>query len=702
MMSKIMASHLNRKAMIYVRQSTMSQVMNNTESTKRQYALQERARALGWAARSIEIIDEDLGQSAKEEQNRDGIKHLAELVSQGKVGGIFALEVSRLSRNSMDWQRLLSICSVADVVVVDETSVYDPKLHDDKLLLDLKGTMSEAELRWLRLRLAGARRNKASRGELRINTPAGYIWQGGYIKDPDQAVQQAMHVLFERFTVEPSAQAVVEWAQKTGYKVPTRRDWGGGTSEVHWNKLSTTRLCNILHNPVYAGVYVYGQYKREQALKDGEIIRTTKRLDPTEWEIRIAEDHQAYISWDQYLKNIEKLKENYQGPFQMNKGAAKDGNALLSGLVICGTCGRRMKTHYQTERENYHCYICDGERSYGGGRCFNVPGKQIDRAVEELFLKTMVPKELELTLAVEAEIKEQALALEKTWKLRIEQAAYQARLCERRYKAVDPDNRVVVRTLEEQWNAALLAVEDLEQQYEQAQRQHKVILTEAERQRIRELAKDLPKVWRSKTTRNDERKAMLRLVIEGISLKPLDVPHRHTCVRILWKSGVVDEITVTRPRRGDNYRTPAEVVKRIRTLCEARHPDSKIAEKMNAEGYQTGCGKPFNTWAVRWVRQRNHIRRHDYRIGAPPLPEQYEDGSYSIRGICKRYNVTVSVVERWLKQGKIRGRKLAYGRHKSAWRIQVDEQNERDLQEDATRSRKRYWYDRDPSTEENN
>jgi hypothetical protein len=455
----------------------------------------------------------------------------------------------------------------------------------------------------------------------------------------------------------------------------------------------------MLHNPVYAGAYVYGHSKKETILKNGEISTKIKILQHDEWPIMIENHHEGYISWEQYLKNIRKLKNNQTGPLHMNRGAAKHGNGLLTGLVICGICGRRMKNHYVTHIENYYSYICEGERSYGGGRCFNVPGKQIDRAVEALFLNTMIPKELDLSLAVEHEVTEQAKTLDKTWRLRIEQAEYQARLCERRYKTVDPENRVVCRTLENEWNSALLNVEELRQQYEQTCREQKVILTEEDRRRIRNLSKDLPTVWHSKTTRNADRKAMMRLVIEGISLTPIDVPHRHTCVKVQWKSGVVDTLTVSRPRRGDMFKTPEDVVKRVRELCEARLSDEKMAETLNTEGFRTGRDMPFNVAAVRWIRRRNAIRRHDHRIGAPPLPEQYDDGSYSIRGICKRYNVTKSVVERWRKQGKVCGIKAPYGRHPSTWRIYLDKANDDILQADAIKSRKRYWYDMDPREE---
>ncbi len=692
MSGKILATHLERRAVVYVRQSTTAQVMDNTESTARQYRLKDRARSLGWSEGAIEVIDEDLGQSGKDTEQREGFKHLADSVSRGLVGGVFALEVSRLSRSSQDWQRLMALCAVAEVVIVDESTVYDPKHHDDKLLLDLKGTMSEAELHWLSLRLAGARRNKAQRGELYLRPPTGYVWSdGGYTLDPDESVQQAIRTLFDRFAVEPTLMAVVRWAHRTEYKVPTRVYVAGSDSEIQWRTLSATRMCNMLHDPVYAGVYAYGQFRREQVIRDGRIATRTRRLEPDSWSVKIQEAHPGYISWETYLHNTRKLFDNRLSHLHMGKGAAKQGAALLSGLVICGSCGRRMKPHYHGRLDNYHVYLCEGERAYGGGRCFSVPGRQIDRAVEELFLRMVIPEELSLTLAVEQEALAQAASLDKQWRLRIEQATYQARLCERRYKAVDPEHRVVARTLERQWNEALEALEEVQRQHQEACIRQKVVLSEADRRRVRELAADLPSVWRAETTRNDERKAMLRLVIEAIALTPIDVPQRETSVKIQWKSGAVDELSVPRPSRGDEYRTPEDVVARIRELCATGIHDSKIAEILNEEGYQTGRDKPFNILAVRWVRQRNEIRREDYRIGAPPLPDRFPDGRYSVRGLAKRFEVTKNVVDRWIRQGKVHGTKHPYGRHASTWWFELDEEAEAILEQDARDARRRLW-----------
>ena len=455
----IQPTHLRRRAYVYIRQSTGSQVLENVESTQRQYALADRAKALGWLADEIEVIDEDLGKSGATTQGRTGLGKVAEAVAQGRAGAILALEVSRLARCSTDWQHLLKLCAVAEVVVIDEQTVYDPRDHDDKLLLDLKGTISEVELSWLSLRLAGARRNKARRGELRMTAPTGYVWSaGGFALDPDESVRQAIRVVFERFRVEPSAMAVVQWAQRTGFEFPTERHHAGGGRDVVWKPLGVSRLADLLHNPTYAGVYAYGRRSVQEVIRHGEIQKTRPRTEaPDAWAVRIDGAHPGYITWATYLKNQEKLEENFKRTGSPARGAPKEGAALLTGILICGRCGRRMIANYGRRgalgRRFY--YVCAGDRAHGDSMCWVVNGPSIDTAVEQILLQTVAPSELELTLAVEQHACRQGEELARQWKLRIERCEYDARIAERRYKTVDPENRVVARTLEQDWEVRL-------------------------------------------------------------------------------------------------------------------------------------------------------------------------------------------------------------------------------------------------------
>jgi len=667
---KISELHLDRSAYVYVRQSTSAQVHEHVESKQRQYALAERAVALGWAPEAVEVVDEDQGKSGASAEGRDGFARLAHDVAHGKVGAIFAIEASRLARSSQDWQRLLSLCSVAHVAVIDEQTVYDPSDRDDKLLLDLKGAMSEQELRWLSLRLAGGRLNKARRGESYVTPATGYIWGGsGLALDPDESVQSAVKLVFERFAVEPSARAVLRWALRTGFLMPTRER---GTSEVTCRPLGNLRLNTMLRNPVYTGTYVFGRHPIRTMLVDGEIRKVRARIDaPSEWPVRIDDAHPAYISWETYVKNQEKLHQNTTRG-GATPGAPREGRALLVGVAICGRCGRRMSSRYESRSERWN-YACWGESSHGEGLCWSVPGASIDRAVEQLFLETMVPSEIELSLAVEREVDKQADSLDKAWRARAEQARYEARRAERRYKAVDPDNRVVARTLEREWEARLREQEAVERQHADARNEARVELTVEDRRRIRELARDLPAVWAASTTCAADRKAMLRLVIEVIVLHPVDVPKRTTRIRVQWTSGAVSELATERPGKGEHRVHAPEVVKRIRELAAAGLRDDEIARQLDSDGLRTGGGLEWKEDLVRAARRKNGIERvaRD-RPSMRPLPLQHPDGRYSVPGAAARFGVSRNVVRSWIRQGLVTATRADFGTHRDVCWLVID------------------------------
>ena len=671
MTGHVETAQLVRRAFVYVRQSSMAQVLHHQESTMMQYDLRQRALALGWAPEAIEVIDEDQARTATTTVGRSGFARLADAVAHGEAGGVFTLDVSRLARVSEDWRRLLVLCGVAGVAVVDEQRIYDPNDHDDKLLLELKGTMSEAEIHWLRLRLQGARQHKARRGALKMTAPTGYRWgEGGFELDPDEAVQRAVRVVFQRYDVEPSAWAVVRWARETGLRFPTRRPSGDGEAGVEWKPLGLSRLHEMLKNPAYAGVYAYGRRREKSVLVDGQIRRVRPDTrDPDRWLVKIENAHAGYITWERYVQNQEKLRQNMVRLGNPTRGAPREGPALLSGLVICGRCGHRMGPAYaRGARARFWTYICHGDRDKGQRGCWTVAGARIDAAVETLFLETMVPSELELALAVEHEVAGQAEELSKQWRARREQAAYEARRAEKRYKAVDPDNRVVARTLEREWETKLRELEEVERQYAEARRTRRVELSADDRARVRELARDLPAVWRSPETPAADRKAMMRLVIEAISLSPIEVPRRATRVKVAWQSGAVTEIEVPRPHRGDLFRTPPSACERIRALAAAGRHDEDIAETLNAEGLRTGRGLAWNTWAVRWTRKRERISRvAPDRPRRELLPDLFPDGRYSIPGTAKRFGVTLEVVRSWIRRGLVQGERRDFGAHRRVW-----------------------------------
>jgi DNA invertase Pin-like site-specific DNA recombinase len=680
MRRKIEPSHLTRRAFVYVRQSSMAQVREHAESTKRQYELVERARALGWAPEAIEVIDEDQARSAKSTDGRSGFVRLADAVAHGEVGGMFAVEVSRLSRSSEDWRRLLSLCGVAGVIVGDEERLYDPGDPDDKLLLELKGTMSEAELHWLRLRLVGARQHKARRGALWMSPPTGYVWgEQGFEKDPDEAVQRAIRVLFERYDIEPSAWAVVKWAREIGFKIPTRRQYADGFAEIEWKPPGVMRLYEMLKNPAYAGVYAWGRRREKEVLVDGRVRRVRPGIgDPDLWPVRIENAHPGYISWSTYLQNQERLRQNVQRMGHRVRGSTREGPALLTGLLMCGRCGRKMFLAYaRGPRFRRWTYECRGDRERGEAKCWAVSGKDIDRAVEELFLATMVPEDLELSLAVEQRLGQQSDELAQKWRARREQAAYEARRAERRYKAVDPDNRVVARTLEREWEGKLRELEEVERQYTEARRTRRVELSEEDRGRVRALARDLPAIWRAETTPSSDRKAMLRLVIEAISLQPIDVPRPGTRVQVAWQGGATDEIVVYRREPGELLRAPAAADARVRALVPEGRTDAEIAAILNAEGIPTPLGgprrvsdpgrRPWTDRGVESVRRRAGIPRE--RKG---MPEQAPDGRYSVRGAALRFGVTQRVVHLWITRGLVSGRRERVGPRRQVWWLDID------------------------------
>lgn len=677
MKGHVEAAQLTRRAFVYVRQSTMAQVANHQESTMMQYDLRRRALALGWAPEAIEVIDEDQARSGTTTAGRSGFARLAGAVAHGEAGGVFAIDVSRMARSSEDWRRLLVLCGVAGVAVVDAQRIYDPNDQDDKLLLELKGTMSEAEIHWLRLRLQGARQHKARRGALRMPAPTGYQWgERGFEMDPDEAVQRAVRVVFQRYEVEPSAWAVVRWARETGLKVPTRRRSTDGDSGVEWKPLGVSRLHEMLKNPVYAGVYAYGRRREKTVLVDGQIRRVRPDTrDPDRWLVKIAGAHPGYITWERYVQNQEKLRQNMTRMGNPSRGAPREGPALLSGLLICGRCGHRMGPVYaRGARARFWTYACHGDRDQGQKGCWSVAGARIDAAVEKLFLETMVPSELELSLAVDHEVAGQAEELAKQWRARREQAAYEARRAEKRYKAVDPDNRVVARTLEREWESKLRELEEVERQYAEARRTRRVDLSEEDRARVRELARDLPAVWRSPVTPPADRKAMLRLVIEAISLSPIEVPRRATWVKVAWQSGVVTEIEIPRPHRRDLFRTALAALERMRALAAAGRHDEEIAKILNAEGMRTGRGRTWTTWAVRWTRKKERIGRvAPDRPRRELLPDRYPDGRYSVAGVAKRFGVSLSVVHSWIKRGLVNGERHDFQAHRRVWSLEIPE-----------------------------
>lgn len=656
MSEKIRSTHLERKALVYLRQSSPQQVREHRESTARQYALRERAHNLGWAADAIEVIDEDLGHSSSE--SRSGFQYVAEELAQGRVGGLFALEVSRLARSSADWYRLLDLAGLAGAVIVDEDFVYDPSDFNDRLVLGLKGQFGDAELYWMRLRLHGGKMSKARRGQVVFTPPTGYVWgdDNRLRFDPDEQVQRVTRIIFERFRLDGSAAAVLRYLDQHGVRLPLRDRVSG---ELQWRPPRYHRVLQVLRNPLYTGAYVYGRRQSRTALVDGEVCRRrTTELPVESWQVCLRNHHPAYVNWDEFMENQKKLGDNWtagRAKQPDRRGAAREGKALLQGLVLCGRCGQRLYTRYFGSKQYSH-YVCRGAKYKEGGaltECWIVSAKSIDQAVGSLFLSVIQPEELDLSLAVTRDAERQAGEIERQWQLQLEHARYAARMAERRYKAVDPDYRPVARTLEREWNEKLEELARLEREYESVRQREKVVLSDDDRRNVLDLARDLPKVWSAPTTTMAERKNLVRMLIREVTISPIDVPDRATRVQILWVTGAISEIQVPRPGPGSAMRTPKQSVEAIRKLYRKGSTDAEIAAEMNRMKLPSGWRRRWSVASVRWVR---------YQHGMPKLrsakrkrlPLQRKGGLYSTKGVAELLKMPVPRVWQWVQQGHLK------------------------------------------------
>jgi DNA invertase Pin-like site-specific DNA recombinase len=638
--------------MIYVRQSTFLQVRRNTGSTARQYDLRQRAVELGWSVEQIVIIDQDQGRSGASSANREGFQFLVAEVGLGHAGAVFSLEASRLARASSDWYRLIEICALTKTLVVDEEGVYDPGQYNDRLLLGFKGTMSEAELHWLRQRLLGGKLDKAQKGQLRFRPPTGLVYDGlgQLVFDPDEQVQQAVQLLFDLFEEQGSALAVVKHFSDQQLLFPTRL-WGGlRDGELVWRPLRHGRVLDILHNPAFTGTYVYGRTQTRTQLLPGEkpLIKGRQRqVKREDWPIVLPEAHAGYITWDQFLRNEQRLDDNRTNRSQERRGAVREGAALLQGLAQCGRCGRRMTIRY-LDNGRIPCYDCNQvHKEWAGKTCQSLRGDGIDAAVAALFLAAMQPAQLEISLATLAHLETRAQQIDQQWQLRLERAQYQADLARRRFMAVEPENRLVARTLERDWNDQLAQVQQLEQDYLAWPRPTARLATPAEQQRILALAQDLPTLWHAETTTHTDRKQLLRFLIKDVTLTRRETTFH---IGIRWQTEALIELEIARP----SQRTAPAVIERIRQLAPS-HSDHQISEILNQEGLTTGKKLPFIPNRVQWVRHT-----HGIALGPSKRPDAYpngqrEDGRYTARATAELLNVDVSTIAAWCKSGHLDG-----------------------------------------------
>lgn len=643
--NKVTAEHLRRLAYLYVRQSTLRQVHENRESTARQYDLKRRAQGLGWATDQIIVIDEDLGLSGATAINRNGFQHLVAEVGLGRVGVVMGLEVSRLARSSTDWHRLLEICALADTLILDEDGIYDPSHFNDRLLLGLKGTMSEAELHLLRARLIGGQLNKARRGELWMKPPIGFAYDssGRVVFDPDQQVQRAVRLLFETFRRTGSAMRVVHHFKIEGLLWPRRITSGVHAGELLFGPLEHSRVLGILHNPRYTGAFVYGRTRQRKVAIGGQL--RYRRLKREEWLVFLPNMYPGYISWEEFESNKVKLLANANGYGEdRRKSPPREGAALLQGLVICGVCGLRMTVRYHTDHGHpIPDYVCQRRGIQNAEPlCQRLPGAHIDQAVTELVLKAVNPASLEVALEVFEELRTRKAEIDRLRRAQVERAREEAELAQRQYLLARPENRLVVDNLERQWNEKLTSLGQAEEEYSRMSKSQPSALTDADRNRIHALASDLPRVWNDPRTPARDRKRMLRLLLEDVTL----VKNQNIQIHIRWKAGATTSMERPLPLSApDLVRTPAEIVELVRVLA-TEQTDAQIARTLNARCFRTGRKHSFTRLIVRHIRNAYSIPsyvQHLRNLGWLIAPE-----------IASQMGVHASTAKRFAAEGVLR------------------------------------------------
>jgi DNA invertase Pin-like site-specific DNA recombinase len=608
MSSKVTPAHLTRMAYLYVRQSSLQQVRDHRESTARQYDLQRRAQALGWATDQLVIIDEDLGLSGASAVDRPGFQRLVADVGLGRVGLVMGLEVSRLARNSSDWHRLLEICALAETLILDEDGVYDPSAFNDRLLLGLKGTMSEAELHVLRARLQGGMLNKARRGELWMYPPMGLCYDASQrlVFDPDAQIQAAVRLLFAIFQRTASAGQVVRHFAAAGVSWPRRLRTGVHAGEVVYTPLTRDRVLGILHNPRYAGAFVYGR-RRQRSVRVGGPPRY-RLLPRAEWKVVLLDIHPGYITWGEFEANQATLLTNAAGygPARQRM-PAREGVALLQGLVLCGRCGNHMSVRYvRRQGRLVPDYTCQRRGiQTAQAPCQVVPGTGLDEAVAAIVLAAVTPAALDVALEVFAELRARQAEIDRLRRAQVARAREAAELAQRQFLLVRPEHRLVADSLERQWNERLAELAAAEETYRRTTAAESPALAAADRERIAQLAADLPQVWRDPRTPMRERKRLLRLLVEDVTL----IRDREIRIQLRWKGGATTTLERPLPRGApDLRRTPAAIVETIRALATDQ-TDRQIAATLNARALRSGTGQPFTRLRVRMIREAYGIPR---------------------------------------------------------------------------------------------
>ncbi len=676
---KIRAFHRERLAVVYVRQSTPQQVLDHQESTRLQYGLVSRAQALGWPADRILVIDEDLGKSGTSAEGRSGFQRLVSEVSLDHVGMIFGVEMSRLARSNKDWHQLLELCALFRTLIADLDGMYDPAQYNDRLLLGLKGTMSEAELHILKQRMYQGRLSKAQRGELQFALPIGYIWSptGEIQFDPDEQVQQVVRLVFRTFEELGTLGGLVRYLAQHQIQLGVRVREGPGKGELIWRRPNRATVQMMLKHPLYAGSYVYGRRQEDPRRKQPERPRTGRVVMPTdEWLVRLPNRCPAYISLEQYERNQERLQGNRARADAM--GAARSGSALLAGLVVCARCGCRLNVHYDDGGARLHTYECvERWTHYGEPRCQHLAGPCLDAFVSQQVLAALEPAALELSLTATERLEQERAELDRLWQQRRERAAYEVERVARQYHAVEPEHRLVARTLERTWEEKLAAQQHLEEEDHRFVQHKPRLLSETEREAIRRLAIDIPALWAAPSTTDADRKEIIRQVVERVIVDVQGSSERVN-VRIEWIGGGSSEGVVIRPiGKLSNLSTYPQICQRVQELTEAGWAATAIARALSDEGYCSArATASFGMQTIRQIQRQGGVRapRPRSRFRQELLPHEWWPAE-----LVRLLGIPRGSLHHWIRQGLVRARQLDVPLHR--WVVWADEAEQERLRQ---------------------
>jgi len=641
---KITPDHLKRTAYLYVRQSTLRQVLENGESARRQYALRQRAVALGWREDQIVVVDGDQAHTAASAAGREGFQQLVIEVGLGHAGLVMGLEVSRLAWNYSDWHRLLELCALTDTLIMDDEAMYDANQFNDRLLLGLKGAMSEAELHLIKARLQGAILSKARRGELKLPLPPGLVYDPNQrvIFDPDQQVRQAVQHFFEVFRRAGSACSTVRIFRREGVKFPHHHRAGSGA--MQWEDLTHERALDLLHNPQYAGAYVFGR-TRTRHTPEGRV--SYQRLPADQWRVLIKDAHPAYLTWEQYEENLQRLRSNAQARgADRRQSPAREGCALLQGLILCGRCGRRMTVRYH-ERQGrlVPAYVCQREGiATGQPICQCIPGGGIDEAVGQLVLESVTPLSLEVALNVQQELQNRLDEVDRLRQQQVQRARYEAEQAQLRYMRVDPNNRLVADTLEADWNNKLRALTQAQEEYQKHRQTDPQKLTEEQRTQVLNLASNFPKLWQSPTTTAKDRKRMVRLLLEDVTLLR---GNNNITAQVRFKGGATRCLNLPLPLNGWQLRlTQPDLLNQIDRLLD-QFTEGQLAAELNRRGCRSSLHHPFSAQLIRGLCRYHGFKSRQQRL--------HEKGLLDACAIAELIGSKPLLVDYWRQQGLLHG-----------------------------------------------